>query len=218
MGALIAKNLSKSFGKQQVLKGVSLEANAGESVAITGRSGEGKSTLLQILGTLEEPDSGELFIHGKRVESSRYDALRLNHIGFIFQAFHLLEDFTVIENVLMPAKIARQLNKETVKRAESLLEQVGLTASKLKFAKQLSGGEKQRVAIARALMNDPELLFADEPTGNLDLKTAEEIHTLLLSLTTTLKKTLVLVTHSQELANLCSVKLHLSDGALTRDL
>jgi lipoprotein-releasing system ATP-binding protein len=216
---LEAKDLHKSFyspEKVSVLKGVSLQVKKGESVAIMGRSGEGKSTLLQILGTLENPCAGELLIFGKR--PSDVAEVRNKHMGFVFQSSHLLEDYTVLENVLMPAKIARKptdKNSPSYQRALLLVEEVGLSQRAHFPAKLLSGGEKQRAAIARALCNDPELIFADEPSGNLDHANSLAIHSLLLNAVKKHKKTLLIVTHDQELASTCDRTLLLNDGVLT---
>ena len=182
-----------------------------------GRSGEGKSTLLQILGTLDQPDQGNIKIGGQPISTSTLNRIRSENIGFIFQSFYLLQDFTVLENLLMPARIARVpcgKGSEAYQRAMALLERVEMGEHAHKLAKLLSGGEKQRVAIARALCNDPDILLADEPTGNLDYTTAELIHNLLLSLVKEDGKTLILVTHNQELANLCDRQFILRDGTL----
>jgi lipoprotein-releasing system ATP-binding protein len=203
----------------QILKGVDLEVFPGESIAIMGRSGEGKSTLLQILGTLEMPCKGTLEIDGQLVSQFNKSRIRNQNLAFVFQAFHLLEDYTAIENVLMPARIARRAvhpYSEAYRRACFLLEQVGL-GERLHFhTKLLSGGEKQRVAIARALCNDPELILADEPSGNLDRQTARQIHELLLRFSQMEGKALLLVTHDAELAACCSHRYHLSDGRLEK--
>lgn len=205
---LHAKELHKSFYDPQeitILAGVSLEVYQGDTVAIMGASGEGKSTLLQILGSLESPSSGELEIVGEKVTAANSHKIRGRNIGFVFQAFHLLEDYTALENVLMPAKIA---NKDLTPGSPShmrglkLLEEVGLKERASFKAKHLSGGEKQRVALARALCNDPEILLADEPTGNLDHATSSQIHELLLNFVRTEQKALIVVTHDQELAKL----------------
>lgn len=216
---LEAIDIRKSFydpAKVDVLKSVNLRVCPGHSVAIMGRSGEGKSTLLQILGTLDDPCGGTLKINGQIVSSSNRNHIRNQSIGFVFQSFHLLEDYTAIENVLMPAKIARKdvgKNSAAKERAIALLEKVGL-ADRADFnTKLLSGGEKQRVALARALCNDPKLIFADEPSGNLDRQTALLIHEILLGLAHE-GKSIIIVTHDQELANLCSRKHALKDGIL----
>ncbi len=215
-----AKNLAKTFYSPEpvcVLKRIDLEVDKGASIAIMGKSGEGKSTLLHILGTLEKPCSGELAICGQSIRSGSLASLRNQHIGFIFQSFNLLDDYTVLENVLMPAKIARlptTPQSPSYKRACSLLEQIGLAPRADFLAKLLSGGEKQRVAIARALLNNPELILADEPSGNLDHSHSQAIHELLLQLTKQEGKTLIVVTHDTELASLCDQKYHLKDGTL----
>lgn len=214
---LQAKNLSKSFKspeKVTVLADVSLEAEAGESIAICGRSGEGKTTLLHILGTLEKPDSGELSIGGSPVTPFNGAELRRKKIGFVFQSYNLLEDFTTLENILMPARIARRPLDQ--KRALALLDEVGLLDRAHFQAKLLSGGEKQRAAIARALCNDPDLLLADEPTGNLDRATARQIGEILIASAKKRNKTLILVTHDQELASLCTRRYTLAGGLLNK--
>ena len=211
---LKAIQLQKSFynPKQiKILSGLDLLVHPGESVAITGRSGEGKSTLLQILGTLEDPCHGRLEIMGQQVGFFNKSRLRNRHIAFIFQSFHLLEDYTAIENVLMPAKIARKAASKS--HGMNLLAKVGL-ADRAEFpTKLLSGGEKQRVAIARALCNDPDLIFADEPSGNLDRETATLIHDLLIDFSRA-GKAVVIVTHNEDLANLCQTRYQLSQGRL----
>jgi len=217
---LEADNIHKSYsgpGGSHVLKGISLSLKARESIAIMGRSGEGKSTLLQILGTLDLPDRGSLIIGGEEAAPSRFNELRSKRIGFIFQSFFLLEDFTVLENLLMPSRIARVpcgKGSAAYSRAMTLLERVGMSEHANQPAKQLSGGEKQRVAFARALCNDPMLILADEPTGNLDYTTAESIHHLLMNLVKEEGKTLVIVTHNQELANMCDRQYILREGLL----
>ncbi len=215
-----AKKLSKTFtspSRIEVLKEVDLVIDKGASVAVMGKSGEGKSTLLHLLGTLEKPTSGELEICGVRVDSAPLARLRNTKIGFIFQSFNLLDDYTVLDNVLMPAKIARMpthRSSASYQRAMGLLEQVGLSPRAHFLAKLLSGGEKQRVAIARALLNDPELILADEPSGNLDHFHSQAIHQLLLQLTKREGKTLIVATHDPELASLCDQTYLLKDGTL----
>lgn len=216
---LRATQLCKTFFSPMpvaVLKGVNLEIRKREKIAIMGKSGEGKSTLLHILGTLEQPSEGEVeFPEVKEISS--FAALRNRYIGFIFQAFNLLEDYTVLENLLMPLEIGRKVTKKNTPsylRALSLLERVGLENRKDFPAKLLSGGEKQRVAIARALMNDPHILLADEPSGNLDSTTSKSIHALLVECASEQNKALVVVTHDQELAALCDRTLILKNGVL----
>lgn len=205
---LRAKSLSKNYPDLSVLKEISLDVAAGESVAIMGKSGEGKSTLLHILGTLEAPTSGSLEIGGIPAQPS----MRLEKIGFIFQSYHLLEECTALENVLMPMRIAR--HKVDPAHGMKLLEEVGLTAKAATLAKFLSGGEKQRVAIARALCNDPVLILADEPTGNLDHSNSEVIQQLLFSSVKKRGKSLIIATHDAEFAALCDRRLSLKDGRL----
>lgn len=210
---LQAKKVYKRFEKPapvEVLKGVSLEVQAGETVAITGKSGEGKSTLLHILGTLEKPSEGAIFICGKPLLN--LPEIRNRHIGFIFQTFNLLEDYTVLENIMMPAKIGRR--PLSVEKALQLLEEVGLSHRADFPSKLLSGGEKQRAAIARALCNDPDLILADEPSGNLDHAHSIVIHELLINSAKKRNKALVIVTHDKELASLCDRGYLLMDGVL----
>lgn len=213
---LVAKKICKSFlypQKIDLLKEINLNVDNGKSLAICGRSGEGKTTLLHILGTLEEPDSGTLEIAGERFHRGNASALRNRYLGFIFQSYNLLEDFSTLENVMMPARIAKlSLDR---KKAMELLDRVGLSHRAHFPAKLLSGGEKQRVALARALFNDPALILADEPSGNLDHANAEQVGQLLFSLVREEKKSLILVTHDQKLAHLCDEKYLLSDGHLS---
>ncbi len=211
---LRAQNLMKSYPKVKVLSGISLSLSAGESLAICGRSGEGKTTLLHILGTLEEADGGEIEIAGQKLTRSNAPFLRNRKIGFVFQAYNLLEDFTTLENVLMPARIARQpIDREW---GMELLGRVGLTERAHFPAKHLSGGEKQRAAIARALCNHPDLILADEPSGNLDRANAKKMGEMLIALVKEQKKGLILVTHDPELAALCDRKATLSGGLLQK--
>lgn len=219
---LKAEKIKKQFFhpvKLDLLKGVDLEVAQGETCAIMGRSGEGKSTLLQILGTLDNPTEGSLTIASHPVVRGNHTFLRNKHLGFVFQSFHLLEDYTVLQNVLMPSRIAREgvsPNSEAFQRGLNLLTKVGLIDRKDHFAKQLSGGEKQRVAIARALQNNPSIILADEPSGNLDRKTAEGIHDILLNFAHEQGKTLIVVTHDEELANLCQSLYRLNSGLLDK--
>ncbi len=210
-----ARGIRKHFGTLEVLKGIDFSAEAHEVVSIMGASGAGKSTLLQILGTLSTPDGGSLSIDGQDVLSLKGDALaafRGRRIGFVFQAHHLLPEFTAEENVLIPALIAGVPMKEARAKAVRLLGEVGLQARLDHKPGELSGGEQQRVAIARALVGDPAVLFADEPTGNLDSATKQEIHRLLFSLRDRLGQTIVIVTHDPELAALCDRTLTMRDG------
>ena len=210
-----ATNIRKAFGDLQVLRGVSFEAAQGEVVSITGASGAGKTTLLQILGTLSTPDSGTLTIDGTDVLSlngKELAAFRGKRIGFVFQFHHLLPEFTALENVMIPALIAGRPAREAEAAAKELLDTVGLAGRISHKPSELSGGEQQRVAIARALVNDPAVLFADEPTGNLDSATKQEIHKLLFALRERLGQTIVIVTHDPELAALCDRTLTMKDG------
>ena len=211
-----AKNIQKSFGALQVLRGIDFEVEKGELVAVMGASGAGKSTLLQILGTLLTPDAGSLEIDGRDVLSlsgNLLAAFRNSRIGFVFQAHRLLPEFTAVENVMIPALIGGASTSAARSRAASLLESVGLGARIGHKPSELSGGEQQRVAIARALINNPAILFADEPTGNLDTRTKEEIHRLLLQVKNEMGQTVVIVTHDPALAALCDRTCILQDGA-----
>ena len=211
-----AKNIQKSFGALQVLRGIDFEVEKGELVAVMGASGAGKSTLLQILGTLLTPDAGSLQIDGRDVLSlsgNSLAAFRNSRIGFVFQAHRLLPEFTAVENVMIPALIGGASTSAARSRAASLLESVGLGARIGHKPSELSGGEQQRVAIARALINNPAILFADEPTGNLDSRTKEEIHRLLLQVKNEMGQTVVIVTHDPALAALCDRTCILQDGA-----
>ena len=211
-----AKNIEKSFGELKVLKGVDFEAEKGEVVSIMGASGAGKSTLLQILGTLLTPDKGSLRIDGTDVlslSSKALSAFRTSSIGFVFQAHHLLPEFTALENVMIPCLIGGKGTKEARERAEELLSAVGLSERTSHKPSQLSGGEQQRVAIARALANSPAIIFADEPSGNLDSTTKKEIHSLFFSLRERFGQTIVIVTHDPSLAEMCDRTLVIRDGA-----
>lgn len=210
-----AKGIRKSFASLEVLKGIDFSCAKGEIVAIMGASGAGKSTLLQILGTLSTPDSGSLSIDGTDVLSLRggeLSAFRGRKIGFVFQFHHLLPEFTALENVMMPALIAGQAEKTARKRAWELLDELGLAERAEHKPSQLSGGEQQRVAIARALINDPAVIFADEPTGNLDSVTKKEIQQLFLDLRASHGQSIVIVTHDPELASACDRCLNMKDG------
>ena len=204
----------------EVLKGVDFEVEKGEVVAITGASGAGKTTLLEILGTLSSPNSGSLIIDGTDVLALGSKALpvfRGKRIGFVFQFHHLLPEFTSEENVMIPALIAGTPASEARKKAKELLARVGLEGRLSHKPSELSGGEQQRVAIARALINDPAVLFADEPTGNLDSVTKEEIHSLFFDLRRDLGQTIILVTHDPALANLCDRTLTMKDGLFVQE-
>ncbi len=210
-----ASNIHKSFGTLEVLKGVDFTARKGEVVAIMGASGAGKSTLLQILGTLLTPDSGTLEIDGKNplsMGSKALAAFRNRHIGFVFQAHHLLPEFSAVENVMIPALIGGAAARDARARAEGLLALVGLADRFSHKPAELSGGEQQRVAIARAIVQSPAILFADEPSGNLDTRTKQDIHALFFRLREELGQTTVIVTHDPSLAALCDRTCNMQDG------
>ena len=211
-----AQNIRKSFGKLQVLRGVDFSVAPGEVVAVMGASGAGKSTLLQILGTLLTPDEGSLRIDGTDVlalSGKALSAFRNRRIGFVFQAHHLLPEFSALENVMIPSLIGGASTSESRAKALKLLETVGLSERVSHKPSELSGGEQQRVAIARSLVNAPAILFADEPTGNLDSRTKEEIHRLFFRLRNELGQTVVIVTHDPGLASECDRTCILQDGA-----
>lgn len=210
-----AKGIEKSFGTLKVLKGIDFNAEKAEVVSIMGASGAGKSTLLQILGTLSTPDAGSLVIDGIDVLKLGSKALadfRNRKLGFVFQFHHLLPEFTAIENVMIPAFIAGRPKKEAETAAKALLAELGLAERLTHKPSELSGGEQQRVAIARALINNPSVLFADEPSGNLDTKTKEELHRLFFDLRDKYGQTIVIVTHDPDLARLCDRSLYMVDG------
>lgn len=212
-----ASNIRKSYGDLEVLRGVNLEINKGEIVSIIGKSGAGKSTLLHILGTLDNADSGQLIINDAEVNKLNINGIadfRNKNIGFVFQFHHLLPEFTALENVCIPAYIGKQNQVKTEKRAKELLSYFGLADRLTHKPSQLSGGEQQRVAIARALINQPGVVFADEPTGNLDSASSQEIHSLLFQLRKDFDQTFVIVTHNNELAARCDRTLEMSDGLL----
>jgi lipoprotein-releasing system ATP-binding protein len=210
-------NIHKRFGDLEVLRGVSLEVKEGEIVSIVGASGAGKTTLLQIMGTLLSADSGEVVIANTNVfglNEKRTAEFRNRHIGFVFQFHNLLPEFSALENVMMPALIGGTARKEAKQRAVELLEAVGLTDRTEHKPAQLSGGEQQRVAIARALINRPSVLFADEPTGNLDTHNRDEIQQLLFDIRAKFGQTIVMVTHDERLADMADRKIVMSDGQI----
>ena len=209
--------IKKSFGELEVLRGVSLEVKEGEIVSIVGASGAGKTTLLQIMGTLLPADGGEVEIAGVKVfglNEKRTAEFRNRHIGFVFQFHNLLPEFSALENVMMPALIGGAKRKEAKQRAMELLEAVGLTDRADHKPAQMSGGEQQRVAIARALINHPSVIFADEPTGNLDTHNRDEIQRLLFDVREKFGQTIVMVTHDEKLANMADRKIVMSDGTI----
>lgn len=212
---LSALQIKKQYGAVEVLKGVDVQINQGEIVSITGASGAGKSTLLHILGTLDAPDSGQMTINGKNplsMTSKALAAFRNEHIGFIFQFHHLLPEFTALENVCIPGWIGGKDRLSTEKRAKNLLEELGLSHRLENKPGALSGGEQQRVAVARALINEPAIIMADEPTGNLDSANANEMHQLFIRLRDQYRQTFLIVTHNDELARLSDRILHMKDG------
>jgi len=212
-----AQNIHKSFGSLEVLKGVSLNVSPAEVVSIVGPSGAGKTTLLQILGTLSPMDSGSLSINGEQIESlgdKQLSDFRNRQIGFVFQFHNLLPEFSALENVMMPALIARRNHKEAEQEATNLLKMMNLSERATHKPSALSGGEQQRVAIARALINHPALLLADEPSGNLDTKNREEIHSLFFRLRDELGQTTLIVTHDEGLAAMADRKISMLDGKI----
>ena len=214
-----AKGIEKSFGDLKVLKGLDFSVAKSEVVSIMGASGAGKSTLLQILGTLSTPDAGSLVIDGTDVLRLKGDALsefRNRRIGFVFQFHHLLPEFTALENVMIPAFIAGRSRKDAEQAARTLLSDLGLAERLEHKPSQLSGGEQQRVAIARALINNPAVLFADEPSGNLDSKTKDELHRLFFDLRNRYGQTIVIVTHDPDLAKMCDRSLFMVDGVFVQ--
>ncbi len=219
MSALIkAVDLKKAYGNLEVLRGIDLSIDQGEVVSIVGASGAGKTTLLTLLGTLDLADSGTLEIAGQNIAALKpreLAAFRNKHIGFVFQFHHLLPEFTALENVCMPALIARTSRTEAEKRAKELLNMLGLAERAEHKPAALSGGEQQRVAVARALINKPAVVFADEPSGNLDSSTAQQLHDLFFDLRKQLNQTFVIVTHNDTLAEKTDRKLVMKDGLLS---
>jgi lipoprotein-releasing system ATP-binding protein len=212
------KNVEKSYDTLQVLRGVNLDIAQGEIVAIVGKSGAGKSTLLHILGTLDRADKGEVVINGKdisKLNNSQLADFRNKNLGFIFQFHHLLPEFSALENVIMPALIGGGNESKAKKRAAELLDYLGLSARLTHKPNELSGGEAQRVAVARALMNSPAVVFADEPTGNLDSASSKDLHDLLFKLRDDFKQTFVIVTHNDQLADLSDRILTMQDGVVS---
>lgn len=217
---IIAKNIYKSYGNVSVLKGVDLHIKKGEIVAIVGPSGAGKTTLLQIIGTLDKPKNNvdyELILNSKSlkgISDLQLSKFRNHHIGFIFQFHQLLPEFTALENVCIPAFIAKKDKKETENKAKELLDFLGLQDRYQHKPNELSGGEQQRVAVARALINNPSVILADEPSGNLDSESAKNLHELFFQLRDKFNQTFVLVTHNEELANMADRKLEMKDGLI----
>ena len=214
---LTGKNIYKRYGALEVLRGVNLEINKGEVVAIVGPSGCGKSTLLHILGSLDKADMGEIVINNtglSLLSGNKLAAFRNKHIGFVFQFHHLLPEFSALENVCIPGWLAGRNKNEVREKAEELLQLLGLVDRNENKPNQLSGGEQQRVAVARALINNPDIVFADEPTGNLDSANAQELHQLFFDLRKQFEQTFLIVTHNEELSQLSDRVLHMKDGRI----
>ena len=214
---LQATGIYKSYGALPILKGVDLQVAKGEIVSLVGASGAGKSTLLHIVGTLDRPDRGRVSINGTDVGTLRAKQLsrfRNDHIGFVFQFHHLLPEFTALENVCIPAFIKKETKKKATKRAMELLTLLGVDQRADHKPGELSGGEQQRVAVARALVNNPSIVLADEPSGNLDSENATSLHKLFVELRTQLNQTFVVVTHNEELATIADRMIHIKDGRI----
>ena len=214
---LKAHNIEKYYDQLWVLKGVDMEVKKGEIVSIVGPSGSGKSTLLHILGTLDQPSKGAVSVNGQSIDfqsSKKLAAFRNQHIGFVFQFHHLLPEFSAIENVCIPGWIGGRNKKEVEKRAIEILDMLGLSERRENKPGQLSGGEQQRVAVARALINNPDIVFADEPTGNLDSANARDLHQLFFDLREQFGQTFLIVTHNEELADRSDRVLHMKDGKI----
>ncbi|MDR2026867.1 MAG: ABC transporter ATP-binding protein [Prevotellaceae bacterium] len=214
---IVSKNITKSFGSLQVLKGIDLTVEKGEVISIVGPSGAGKSTFLQILGTLSRPDSGEILIEGAPVfnyDSDKIAGFRNRHIGFVFQFHHLLPEFTALENVCIPGYIAKKNRQQVEERAKELLSFLNLSDRLTHKPEELSGGEQQRVAVARALINSPDIILADEPSGNLDTHNRTELHKLFFKLRDEFGQTIIIVTHDDSLAGMSDKKLTMIDGMI----
>ena len=216
---IVAKSIRKCYGKLEVLKGIDLAVQSSEIVCITGESGAGKSTLLHILGTLDTPDEGDVFINNERINAMdrrRLSQFRNQNLGFVFQFHQLLPEFSALENASMPAWIAGMSKKEAAEKAIPLFELLGIADRMHHNPSELSGGEQQRVSVVRALINNPAVVFADEPSGNLDSKNARALHDYFLTLREELGQTFVIVTHNPELAGMADRHLHMRDGLFTQ--
>lgn len=217
---ITAHQIYKSYGNLEVLKGIDFQVKAGEIVSIVGASGAGKSTLLHILGTLDSPDQGEVILDNvdiSRMKGNKLALFRNQYIGFVFQFHNLLAEFTALENICLPAYLANIPPKVAQRKAEEIMEVLGILERKNHLPSEMSGGEQQRTAIARALINDPKVVFADEPSGNLDSKNSEELHKLFLKLREGFSHTFVIVTHNKELAALSDRIVTMEDGLLVSD-
>lgn len=217
---ITGKNIQKKFGAVQVLKNVDIAVNKGEVVAIVGPSGSGKSTLLHILGTLDKPDNGSVTMNNTLLtglSAKKLAQFRNKHIGFVFQFHHLLPEFSALENVCIPGWLAGTKKSEVEARGRELLQMLGLSHRLENKPNQLSGGEQQRVAVARALINNPDIVFADEPTGNLDSANAQDLHDLFFDLRKKFNQTFLIVTHNEELAKQSDRILHMRDGAIVEN-
>jgi len=214
-------DIHKSYGNLEVLKGISLEVEKGEIISIVGASGAGKSTLLQIIGTLDRPDAGTIEMNGvnvRKLSDKKLAAFRNKHIGFVFQFHHLLPEFTALENVCIPGFLGQRNKREVERKALDLLNFIGLKERSHHKPNELSGGEQQRVAVARALINNPHVILADEPSGNLDSASALELHNLFFSLRNSFDQTYIIVTHNIDLANMADKKLTMRDGIIEKPL
>jgi lipoprotein-releasing system ATP-binding protein len=214
---LSCKQITKRYGSLEVLKGVDLQIEKGEIVSLVGSSGAGKSTLLHILGTLDEADGGQVWLNNiqmNQLKGNQLASFRNKHIGFVFQFHHLLPEFTALENVCIPGWLGKRKKKEVEERAKELLKMLGLESRMENKPSELSGGEQQRVAVARALINNPDIIMADEPTGNLDSTHARELHQLFFDLRKQFNQTFLIVTHNEELAAQCDRTVHMKDGRI----
>ena len=216
---IIVKDIHKSYGTLEVLKGISLEVGKGEIISIVGASGAGKSTLLHIIGTLDRADAGTIEMNAvnvRKLSDKKLAAFRNKHIGFVFQFHHLLPEFTALENICIPGFLGKRNKREVERKAMDLLKFMGLNERSHHKPNELSGGEQQRVAVARALINNPDVILADEPSGNLDSASAVELHKLFFSLRNSFNQTYIIVTHNSELANMADRKLTMRDGVIEK--